>query len=207
MTRTGLPGTELRERHHLDPFVKDEFEARTGQRPVARKLGSDAFIGLGAVDVVIEQPACLMELKWSYDPPGKVFESVWDAVKLAILGPAHGYDHLFLATGASLDEWGRAECKDLFDDGPADLLGMWGRPLVPPRGPNNGMTVGEDLVIGGRGNQPTRAPSGATVRKIGAFLVAGDFELRVIAVEGSNQLHPWPQIDYQSASRPGHGMT
>jgi hypothetical protein len=107
MTETGLAGSQLRERIHLDPFLKDELASLTGRRPLSRKFKSDSFPGLGAVDVVAERPKFLMELKWSYAIPGKVFESVWDAIKLALLGPVLGIECLYLATGASSEEWRR----------------------------------------------------------------------------------------------------
>jgi hypothetical protein len=76
---TGLPEIALRERQHLDPFFKDEIGRRSGRRPVSRMLRSPDFPGLGAVDVVVERPRALIELKWAYGAPAKIFESVWDA--------------------------------------------------------------------------------------------------------------------------------
>lgn len=196
MTQTGLSGFELRERNHLDPFIKDEIEKRSGARPVSRKYKSDAFHGLGAVDVVAEDPKVMMELKWSYALPGKVFESVWDAIKLALLGPVHGFENLYVATGASRLEWDASESADLFETGDRNPTEMWERNLAPPRGPNNGATVGEDLVIGARGNQPTSGPKLFRVLALGAFEVAQDFELRLARVEGVTRLRDWPQIAY-----------
>src|SRR4051794_33876068 len=83
----GLPGHALREREHLDPVSKDVFESLTGARPASRRLAIAGFPGLGPVDVVEGGRRVLVELKWSYRLPGKVFESAWDAVKLALLGP------------------------------------------------------------------------------------------------------------------------
>jgi len=195
MTATGLPGAELRERWHLDPFVKDEFEARTGRRPVSRTLKSEAFPGLGAVDVLAEHPKLLMELKWSYAGPGKVFESVWDAIKLSILGPAFGFDHLYIAAGAAGEVWGLTESANLFETGTIDPLEMWDRELEPRRGPNYGASVGEDLVIGSRGNQPIEGPREIELRRLESFPVAGDYELRLVSIGGNSRLRTWPQID------------
>jgi hypothetical protein len=47
MTETGLSGAGLREKKHLDPFMKDAFAAESGTRPVSKKFDSDAFVGLG----------------------------------------------------------------------------------------------------------------------------------------------------------------
>jgi hypothetical protein len=194
MTKTGLAGSDLRERKHLDPFMKDAFEAATGIRPVSKRFNSGSFVGLGAVDVVANTPALFMELKWSYERPGKIFESVWDAIKLAVLGPEHDRDRLYIATGASEEEWTNGDCAELFTDGTHGLLDMWRRRLVPKRGPNYGETVGEDLVIGSRGNQPAAGPKTINVRPLDSFGVAREFVLKVVAVTSASELQNWPQI-------------
>jgi hypothetical protein len=71
---------------------------------------------------------------------------------------------------------------------------MWMRDLGPPRGPNYGDTIGADLVIGAHGNQPSLAPASITTRMVGVFAVAEGFELRLISVQGSEDLRPWPQL-------------
>jgi hypothetical protein len=93
-----------------------------------------------------------MELKWSYDPPGKVFESAWDMVKLVLLGSRHGYSWLFVTTGAAVTEWAASETRDLFDTGGGRHGRRMGPAVGPGRGPNYGRSTGEDVVIGGRGN-------------------------------------------------------
>jgi hypothetical protein len=77
-----LSGVHVRERTHLDPFTKDAIAARQGQRPASRTLRTGRFPGLGPVDVVVDRPPLLIELKWSYATRNKIFESAWDAVKL-----------------------------------------------------------------------------------------------------------------------------
>ena len=178
----GLPGHELRERRHLDPISKDVFELLTGARPASRTLATADFPGLGPVDVVELERRVLVELKWSYRLPGKVFESAWDAVKLALLGPAHGFDALYLMTGAARAEWSASESADLFTDGVLDPGELWRRPLVPPRGPNHGATIAEDLVIGARGNRPLVMPERIALRRIAACAVVDDYELRVASI-------------------------
>jgi hypothetical protein len=194
MRGTGLPGSQLRERLHLDPFIKDAFMEATGKRPVSKRFAIPQFEGLGGVDVVADQPRLFMELKWSYDPPGKVFESVWDAIKLAMLGPQHGRAHLYVATGASDEEWQDGACVDLFAGRPVDPLEMWCRPLVPRRSPNRGATVGEDLVIGAAGKQPTEGPWEIAISPLETFEVIDGFELRLIRVHGTTDLRRWPQL-------------
>jgi hypothetical protein len=194
MTQTGLPGRLLRERTHLDPFMKDESAQRSGARPVSKKLLAPEFPRLGPVDVVIAEPRMLIELKWSYERPGKTFESVWDAIKLVLLGARHGYDALYVATGASRDDWTASESSDLFSSGDVDMLDIWARALTPPRGPNYGATIGEDLLIGGDGNQPLRAHSRLGIRRIAELPVADDFELRIIRVAAAGPIVDWPQL-------------
>jgi hypothetical protein len=192
LTQTGLSGDELRERQHLDPFCKDAFERYVGARPISQTLRTADFPGLGPVDVIVNEPRVLIELRWSYLMPDKVFESVWDAVKLALLGQRHGYDALCVATGASLAAWSASESADLFGTGEINTADMWRRPLLPPRWPNWGKTIGEDLVIGGRGNQPRRAPARIVVHHLVSVPVAADYEIRVVRVAAPGPLVDWP---------------
>lgn len=192
LTATGLPGADLRERRHLDPYTKDEVEARSGDRPPARTLSTPAFPGVGPVDVVLAQPRALIELKWSYQLPGKIFESVWDATKLLLLGQQYSYENLYVVTGAALSEWNASESADLFGLGELDTIRSWSRPLVPPRGPNSGSTVGEDLVIGARGHRPLRAHSRLAVRWAASWAVDDGYELRAARIEAMGPLVDWP---------------
>lgn len=200
LTATGFAGNELREREQLDPFTKDEFERRVGVRPVSRTLQIADFPGVGSVDVVVSRPKALIELKWSYLIPDKIFESVWDAIKLALIGRHHRHDALYLVTGASLTAWSASESADLFATGEVDPVEMWSRALIPPRSPNRGKTVGEDLVIGGRGNQPLRAPARIEVRRVTSARVARDYELRVVHVSAVGPLIEWPKTEIGAAA-------
>ena len=191
MTALGLPGELLRERQHLDPITKDVFETLTAVRPVSRKLSTPDFPGLGAVDVVHGAPPLLAELKWSYERPGKLFESAWDAVKLTLLGPAYGIAGLYLMTGASCEEWARSESADLFASGELDPREFWSRPLVPPRGPNRGATIAEDLLIGARGNRPVRMPDRILTRRVTACAFANGYELRIVGLVPAGRLVEW----------------
>jgi hypothetical protein len=101
---------------------------------------------------------------------------------------------LYVTTGASLDEWSTSESADLFLPGRIDPRELWDRPLIPPRGPNYGQTVGDDLVIGARGNRPHRVHSSLAIRSVGAWPVADNFELRVIGVVGQGPLIAWSGV-------------
>jgi len=196
MTDLGLPGDALRERAHLDPFFKSEFERRYGIRPRAESLQSSDFPSVGAVDVVVADPRALIELKWSYAIPPKIYEGVWDAIKLVLLGQANGFDALYLTVGAAVEAWAASESADLFNDGEIDTEELWGRRLIPPRAFNYGRTVGEDCVIGAAGKQPRRVPSRIAVRSIARLPVGGDHELRVVGLSAVGAAKPWPQLEY-----------
>ena len=119
--------------------------------------------------------------------PGKIFESVWDVIKLAILGPRHGRSDLYVATGASETEWrdGAAPISSMGKVRPVRTVGATAR---PKRGPNYGETVGEDLVIGARGNQPAQGPRRVAVELVGSFGVAEGFGLKLTRIEGTTDL-------------------
>ncbi|RKQ90859.1 hypothetical protein C8N24_0674 [Solirubrobacter pauli] len=200
MSLSEIQGDDLRERGHLDPFFKAECERHLGARPVARTLRSKDFPRLGPVDVVLERPRALIELKWAHGAPAKIFEGLWDALKLALLGPAHGYDALYLVTGASRGQWSNSESADLFRTGEVDTLEAWNRALVPRRGPNYGATVGEDLVIGAHGNRPLRAHPTLAVQTVTASAVADDYELRAVRISGVGSVIRWPTPEATPAS-------
>lgn len=201
LTATGRPGEELRERRDLDPLAKDTFAEFNGVRPPSRTLRTPAFPGLGPVDVVLERPRALLELKWSYSEPGKIFESVWDATKLLLLGEEHGYRALYLVTGAPTAQWQYSESADLFRVGELDAVALWSRRLEPPRGPNYGATIGEDLVIGARGNRPREAHDRIAVVGVWTFPVAQYYELRIARITPAGPRVPWP--DFGGVGRSG----
>jgi hypothetical protein len=180
LTQLRLTGASIRERTHLDPITKRAFEGQVGRRPLSTTLRAPEFPGVGPVDVVVDSPPLLMELKWSYAMRDKVFESAWDAVKLAIVGPRNGVDCLYVATGASESAWKQTEVADLFGEGAFSPHEMWGRAL-DPHGPNGGDTVGKDLVWGARGNCPIAMPRTlSTAPVLGA--AASDYRIRVVRV-------------------------
>lgn len=186
----GLSGVDVRERIHLDPFTKDAFVSRQGQRPASRTLRTERFPGIGPVDVVVERPPLLIELKWSYATRDKIFESAWDAVKLAMVGPMHGFGCLYFATGAAPNAWHQTEVSDLFEPGAISPHEMWGRRLDSP-GPNGGATVGQDLIIGARGNRPLGMPEHLDLVPV-ADLPVSDYRLQVIRLAGRGRLLDYP---------------
>jgi hypothetical protein len=175
-----LPCREIRERKHLDPITKAVLLEYTRRQPTSITLRSPTFPGAGPVDVVLARPRLLMELKWSYNPRDKIFESVWDAVKLSLLGPAGGYRDLYIACGAANTAWEQTETRDLFRSGSVRPRDLWARELAPP-GPNGGRTVGDDLVAGARGNRPLAMHESLTLTLI-AEAGFRDCALRIVRV-------------------------
>jgi hypothetical protein len=187
----GLAGTDVRERNHLDPTAKRIFEDLL-KAPVASTLyRSDLFSGLGPVDVVIIDPAILIELKWSYEEKrSKIFESVWDAIKLSILG-IDRESLTYIATGASLTAWDSCESADLFEAGLIDPQEIWKRPLIPS-GPNSGTSVGQDLMLGSpSGGRPKACARQLAITPVARVAYRDDYELRVARVIGNGPMTTW----------------
>jgi len=154
-----------------------------------RRLKVRAFRGAGGSDVLVDRVperrvAWLAETKWSYTNPPKVFEAVWDAVKICVQIREHAIARGWVIVGAPDAAWRIAEGVHLFAPGSTDTLALWEEPLRPPRSPNYGKTIGEDLVIGGNGNQPTTVPRRIHTEVVAAIPVAGDepWTVRAIAV-------------------------
>ena len=129
-----------------------------------------AFRGVGPFDVLVDRSpgrpvVWLAEIKWSYTTRSKIFEAVWDAVKLCVAARSYGTRRSWLITGAPNQQWGTAEARQLFADGTISFRELWEEPLVPP-GPNGGKTCGEDALAGGRGNRFTCTPSAFAVKTV-----------------------------------------
>jgi hypothetical protein len=169
------------------------FEALSRRLPghvrKERDLRSPAFRGAGGSDVLVDcvperRVAWLAETKWSYTDPPKVFEAVWDAIKLCLQIRDRGVARGWVIVGASDAAWGIAEGSELFTPGSTDTLVLWKQPLTPPRSPNYGKTVGEDLVIGGNGNRPTAVPRRIHSEAVATIPLDGDerWTVRAVAV-------------------------
>jgi hypothetical protein len=159
-----------------------------------RKVAIAAFRGAGGSDVIVDRDpgqrvAWLAETKWSYATPPKVFESVWDAIKLCLQIDEHQVARGWVITGAPQAAWERAEGAELFAAGSVDTVALWRQPLIPPRGPNNSKTIGEDLVIGGNGNEPTRVPARINIELVDDISLVGrePCSVRAVAVTPSDE--------------------
>jgi hypothetical protein len=151
-----------------------------------------AFRGVGGFDILVDRwpqgaVAWLGEVKWSYTTRTKIFEAVWDAVKLCLGAAEHGAARCWLVTGAPNAQWRAAECRELFGAGTVSFESLWNQ-VLDPTGPNGGKTVGEDLLAGGRGNRFTRAPEAFTIDEVGRqdLRPGGEnWSLRAVAVSAA----------------------
>lgn len=166
---------EDRVRKHLCAALADLTDAAVEPE---RHIEVPCFQGVGPVDIVLRagpggEEACgLIECKWSTSiSRDKIFESAWDAVKLALAIPKSTAGR-WLVTGAPSVSWDRSETSDLFVTGEIHVGELWGRKLYA-RGHNGGWTVGEDCEAGGRGNVFTHAPERISVRAVSDVAVPG----------------------------------
>jgi hypothetical protein len=153
-----------------------------------------AFRGVGGSDLLIDRVpgqriAWLAETKWSYGQPPKVFEAVWDAIKLCLQMREHRVARGWLIVGAADAAWRIAEGRELFTSSVTDTVALWNQPLQPPRSPNYGKTIGEDLVRGGNGNQPTTVPQAIHTELVAEIPLPGTepWTIRAVAVEPDEQ--------------------
>lgn len=169
--RDPRPLSGVREEDLRTPLHAGLADALPGRVRKEQTLELKAFRGVGGFDLLVDRSGggpvcCLAEVKWSYTGRSKIFEAVWDAVKLCLAAREHGATRCWLITGAPNSQWASAECRELFDSGVLSFQDLWKRPLVPA-GPNGGATVGEDLLAGGRGNRFISAPSAFAMTEVG----------------------------------------
>jgi hypothetical protein len=167
----------------------------TGAAVVGEKhVEVPGFQGVGPVDVVVNastngSPIGMVECKRSQDPKrDKIYEALWDAIKLALAIEAALNAAAYIVTGASGAAWKSTESSDLFETGRLSTTELWNRPLIPP-GPHGGHTFGEDLLAGGYGNNFEWAHAQLRFTLAGEAAVDGmDFTIKVVQVEGMGEL-------------------
>jgi hypothetical protein len=80
----------------------------------------------GAVDLTVPDSAgryLLAELKWAND--NKIYEALWDAVKLADATQLDEVGGVYLVSGASDAHWTKpVECAEMFDSGACHLVDL-----------------------------------------------------------------------------------
>jgi hypothetical protein len=164
------PLADMREENLRGALQRSLSSQLPGHVRKEQTLDLPAFRGVGGFDILVDRApggavGWLGEVKWAYTTRSKIFEAVWDAVKLCLAADVHGASRCWLITGAPNHQWAATETRQLFIDGTANFRELWTKPLVPP-GSNGGKTIGEDLLAGGRGNRFTRAPSAFTVQTV-----------------------------------------
>ena len=117
---------DLRE-EHLRRALYVALESRLpGQARKEIGLKLAAFRGVGGFDLLVDRApggavAWLGEVKWSYTARSKIFEALWDAVKLCLAAVEHGATRCWLITGAPRSQWKSAESRELFAAGTISL--------------------------------------------------------------------------------------
>jgi hypothetical protein len=189
LVRRGVPFADLREEDLRAELCNELATRMPGCVERERKLALRSFQGVGGFDILVRDrpgghPSAVAELKWSYTTRSKVFEALWDAVKVATAQAEYGIPRGWLIVGASDATWEGAECRELFDPGVCGFRRMWDQRLSPT-GSNGGTTVAEDLLAGGRGNRFTRAPEKFRVDRVATVALPGrpSWSVRAVAIE------------------------
>jgi hypothetical protein len=95
------------------------------------------------------------ELKWCQLGDDKVYETIWDLFKLALMTRIPGVRTAHLITGAPNAMWPSALCVDIFDGGTFDTAELCTRRF--PRGGQR--TAWDYLLEGGYDRHPDRVPA------------------------------------------------
>lgn len=188
--------SDLHEEDLRQGIYDELIDHRPGLVRKEKRLPLRSFQGVGGFDLMVNNqsggtPSLLAEVKWSYVSRPKIFEAVWDAVKLCLAESELGVSRCYLITGAPDDQWIEAESKELFESGTLSFMDLWNQSLRPP-GPNGGQTVGEDLLFGGRGNRFTKAPKEVLVEEICEVNLRPESErwsVKVVAVRPGDVWH------------------
>ena len=195
--------TDVRERH-----LTDELKFALGQR--TGKIASSSVVpvmewpslGRSAVDVVIPEddnprvPRHVLELKWCQWRHDKVYEAIWDLFKIALLTRLGTVETGHLVTGAPVEMWDAAFCRDIFEDGRFEPEQLCSRILPWSRSQR---FAWDDLLWGGYDRFPDLVP--ATIRTTALPPVqvtdgALTWEIRSVSVEAEASDVPfvdgWP---------------
>lgn len=179
----------VRERD-LEAETKLCLRALTGKVPVSRVLEAPGWPSLGrsAVDVVVPEqedplrPRHLLELKWCQERQDKVYEAIWDLFKLACLSRLESVESAHLVTGAPVDVWESAFCREIFEGGVFALEELCQRVLPWGKDP---WLAWDDLLYGGYDRAPDSVPAPIETGAVGRSRVSqGDltWEIRAVSV-------------------------
>jgi ADP-ribosyl-[dinitrogen reductase] hydrolase len=196
----GTSAGALREREDLEPAVVTALGSEyPGRVEKDRKVDVPGWANVGRADVIVRRsPASIeigavVELKWCYSGHDVVFETVWDAVKLALCAHRDDRPAAYLLCGAPFATWERSQFADLFEDGPHQIEELLSRSLSD----TDRSLVWDALLAGGYDHYPLRAPASFVTARCGRARL-DDWELRAAEVTpvGTKMLPltgGWPQ--------------
>ncbi len=152
----------LRERH-LSAAVHAVVGRQLGTSVVSTvvRLPEWPQLGQGGADYMAKAPSGgihLGELKWCQRGQDKVYEAIWDLVKMALATRSPAIETAHLITGAPAEMWPHASCGDLFDGGTFTPEELCTRRF--PRGQRR--TAWDYLLEGGYGRHPDAVPANIT---------------------------------------------
>ena len=172
-----------------------------------RKIVIPIWERVGNVDLTVgEAPgtiteAGLIELKWSGGGTDKLYEGLWDAMKLSLaqitwaaIGP-----RAYLLTGAPKTVWESSPFADLFETAVHDPVELCLRRLTDRK-----RTIAwDDLLRGGKDSYPHWVPAKIATKVCGRASVGEMYELRAVEIsvpecEGIDLKGGWP-----NGNRPG----
>jgi hypothetical protein len=198
----------LAERRDLQPVAEAVLGDLFPDRLVPnRKVVIPIWERVGNVDLTVSEApgttteAGLIELKWSGDGSDKLYEGLWDAMKLspaqiagAVIGP-----RAYLLTGAPKTVWESSSFADLFETAVHDPAQLCLRRLTDRK-----RTIAwDDLLRGGYDSYPHWVPAKIATNVCGRASVGESYELRAVEItvpecEGIDLKGGWP-----NGNRPG----
>jgi hypothetical protein len=144
---------------------------------------------LGGADLVIrympqgEYWRYVLELKWSTPAQRKVWEGIWDALKMLAASQLHFVEAAYLVTGASRTEWINTPAAEIFEDG------LWDVRELLSKYPEMWKTL-----VALSGPPPLRLPARFRTTLVGSQAV-NDYVIRAVAVSAPG----WdePTLDFR----------
>jgi hypothetical protein len=177
----------LRELRDLQPAAETTLSERfTDRLAPNRKVAIPIWERVGRVDItILESPgaafeAGLIELKWSGGGSDKLYEGLWDALKLALAQITWGAigPRAYLLTGAQKGVWESSPFAGLFETAVHDPAELCARRLSDRK-----QTIAwDDLLRGGNDSYPHWVPGEIATKVCGRASVGEEYELRAVEI-------------------------
>jgi hypothetical protein len=196
---------ELRDLHPVaEAVLGDLFPGRLVSN---RKVVIPIWERVGNVDLTVSEAlgttteAGLIELKWSGYGSDKLYEGLWDAMKLSLAQITWGMigPRAYLLTGARKTVWESSPFADLFETVVHNPVELCLRRLT-----DRERTIGwDDLLRGGHDSYPHWVPAKIASKVCGRASVGESYELRAVEIsvpecESIDLKGGWP-----NGNRPG----